>query len=458
MTLWSSYSTGEDPLIYIKINEAKSMKNLMAITPLQFLGTPTPSSKFQEIGSELFNVIKQDLDVSSYFEIMPQKSYLQDTSKVPLKPNFSDETDKTSFFSSWKTLKTDFLIRAAFTRAGDDLTLEAYVYHVPKSILVFGKKYQSTVKGVRRLAHTFCNDVLENLTGQKGMFLSKIAVSSDRDGGNSKEIYTMDWDGANPFKVSNYKSLAISPAWSNNGKKLAFTAYVKRSRSKMRNADLLLYDFDTGKTRLTSFRPGINSGASFSPDDQYIYLTLSESGSPDIFKMTLDGVLTKKLTTGPNQAINVEPAVSPDGKFIAFSSDRHGRPMIYIMSQDGDKSYLKRITQHGTFNSTPVWSPDGKKLAFSAQNEDRDGHFDIFVVDINDTSKIVRITSALKKNGKPAKNEDPSFSPDGRFIMYTSNRTGFNQIYISTVDGKEERWVTNDEFNYYKPKWSKNFE
>ncbi len=214
---------------------------------------------------------------------------------------------------------------------------------------------------------------------------------------------------------------------------------------------MILLDIASGKRSLVSYRQGINSGAAFSPDGKYIYLTVSQGTSPDIYKMALDGNLSNKITNGPAGALNVEPAASNDGK-LAFSSDRAGRPMIYTANSDG--SGIKRITFAGVFNSSPSWSPDGKKIAFSGQSED---HFDIFVMNADGTG-MIRLTSAKKPNGGWASNEDPSFSPDGRFVMYTSNRTGKNQIYVSTADGTEERRVTNDSHNYFKPKWSNNIE
>ncbi|MNS81541.1 translocation protein TolB [compost metagenome] len=304
------------------------------------------------------------------------------------------------------------------------------------------------------MGHTFANDLLKAMTGQNGPFLSKVVAGSDLNGsGKVKEIVVMDWDGSNIDQVTNHRSICLSPAWSPDGKSIAYTSYIKRIGNKFRNADLILLNLTTGKRAPISYRAGINSGASFDPDGRHIYLTISQGTRPDIYKMTYDGKLVLKLTNGPTGAMNVEPAVSPDGKQVAFSSDRSGRaPMVYVMDANGNN--VKRITFAGQFNSTPAWSPDGKKIAFSGQSDD---HFDIFVMN-SDGSDMKRLTSARKPNGKWASNEDPSFSPDGRFVMYTSDRTGKSQIYISTVDGTEERRVTNDEVNYYKPKWSQNFE
>ena len=221
----------------------------------------------------------------------------------------------------------------------------------------------------------------------------------------------------------------------------------------MSNVSLYTLDLQTNKRVLTSFRPGVNSGAVFARDGKSIYLGMSlGSGSADIYKINLLGEIEFRLTKGPAGAINVEPSLSPDGSKIAFSSERGGRPMIYVMNSDG--SNVKRLTYKGAYNSSPSWSPDGKKIAFAGQN---DSNFDIYVMD-SDGSNLQKVTSSQKVNGKPAHSEDPSFSPDSRYVVYTSNRTGKNQIYISTVDGSEERRVTNDSKNYYRPKWSVNLE
>lgn len=436
--------------IYIKMGEARTKKSLLAFPPLQYFGSPTSASKFQSVGAEIFNTVTNDLTVSSYFQFIKQSAFLEDTGKTGLMP--APGQSNGFKFQSWSTVGADFLIKTGFSIAGDEVTLETYTYHVPQAKLILGKKYKGPVTSARRIAHTFANDILTALTGKTGMFLSRVVVSSDRGGGQAKEIYVMDWDGANASQVTTHRSLSISPAWSPDGKKIAYTSYVKRVGAKFRNADMLLLDLVSGKRSLISYRQGINSGASFSPDGKNIYLTISQGTNPDIYKITYDGALDGKITNGPAGAMNVEPAVSADGSKIAFSSDRAGKPMIYTMNADG--SGVKRLTFAGVFNSSPSWSPDGKKIAFAGQSED---HFDIFVMNA-DGSGMLRLTSAKKPNGRMSSNEDPSFSPDGRFVMYTSNRTGKNQIYISTIDGTEERRVTSDEHNYFKPKWSKNIE
>lgn len=435
--------------IYIPIGQAQTKKSLMALPPPQYVGNPSANPNYKSIGADLFKVIQNDLAVAGYFQFVQPSAYLEAPEKTGPKPAPEPNGFK---WESWKEIGTEFMIRMNYSIAGDTVTLETYTYHVPRQKLVLGMKYEGKTSSVRRIAHKFCNEVLEALTGKKGMFLSRVVASSDRGGGEFKEIYVMDWDGVNYDKITSHNTIALSPVWSPDATKVAYTAFVQRAKTKVRNADLFLYELATGKRWLVSYRQGVNSGASFSKDGKNIFLTLSQGGTPDIFKMTLDGELVTKLTNGPRGAMNVEPSVSPDGNKIAFSSDRSGQTMIHIMGADG--SNQKRVTFAGKFNASPSWSPEGDRIAFAGWAED---HFDIFTMK-SDGTDMIRITSAKKANGKWAQNEDPVFSPDGRFIMYTSNRTGTNQIYISNLDGTEERRITDDKHNYFKPKWSKNIE
>lgn len=433
--------------IYIKLGEAKTKKSLLALPSFQNIGAPK-SSKESSTGLELFNVVKNDLEASTYFQFIEKSAYLEDVSDKGLRPF---PTDANGFkFDSWKQISADFLIRAGYSILGKEVNLETYLYHVPKGTLVFGKKYKTQITAARKMAHTFANDVLKALTGQEGMYLSRIVVASDKGIAPSREIFIMDWDGANLEKISSHKSIALSPTWSANGKKIAYSAFVKRGRTNHRNADMFLYDVASEKRELISYRQGMNSGASFSPDNQHIFLTISQGLNPDIYKINYTGDIVSKITNGPAGSMNVEPAVSPDGKKIAFSSDRAGQTMIYIMNIDGTN--VERMTFAGQFNASPAWSPDGKKIAFAGQ---LGNNFDIFILTV-EGKNLVRVTKANKANGKPSNNEDPSWSPDGRFVMYTSDRTGKSQVYISTPDGLEERRITLDSANYFKPKWSPN--
>ncbi len=454
LLLFSNFSRADDEpvpsesdTIYIKVGEAKVKKSLLAFPSLLFLSSPSLVPKYKTIGAELFNTVTNDLEVANLFTFIKPEAFIEDPAKVGLTPAPGNPAG--FHFESWKKNETDFLLRGGFkVTDGTKLELEIYLYYVPQAKLIMGKKYLADLKDLRHTAHTFADDVMKALTGKKGIFRTKFVVGSDKAGNSWKEIYVTDWDGRNVIGVTNHRSISMSPCWSPNGKTIAYTTFAYHPNLHSRNPDLFSYDIFDGKRYLVSSRRGLNSGSNFSGDGQWIYLTITQGGDPDIYKMTLEGDSLSKVTNGPRGTLNVEPNVSRENGKVAFSSDRSGNPMIYTMGPNGEG--VKRLTFAGKYNSSPSFSPDGKKIAFAGRDKD---HFDIFTMN-DDGSDMRRLTSAKKTNGRNADNEDPSFSPDGRYVVFTSNRTGKSQIYIVSIDGTMERRITVDNHNYFKPRWS----
>ncbi len=432
--------------IHLNVGDAKFKKSIMAIPTFQYLGTLGLSKNYLTFGKEIYDTIQFDLSVSSYFDFLKREAFIEDTSKVSLRPVIEEASGFN--FSSWKQIGADFLIRAGYKIVDDEATLEIYLYYVPQQKRVLAKTYKGRSKDARIIAHTVANDIVKELTGIRGFFLSKIVTSRTTEP-QQREIFVMDWDGANVRAITHHHSIANSPAWSADGKTIGYRNFTYHTTERTRNADLFFYNLANQERKLISARPGINSGVSFFPDGKYIALTMTRGESPNIYKMTMDGRSFDALTSSKKDVLNVEPSVSPDGKKIAFSSDRNGRPMVYVMNTDGTN--VKRLTIAGEFNSCPKWSPDGKKIAFAGSDK---GHFDLFVMDA-DGENMIRLTSAKKTtNDKMSDNEDPSFSPDGRHILFSSNRDGHHQLYIVDIDGENERRITFDKNDYYKPAWS----
>ncbi len=437
----------EDSQIFIDVGQAQAKKSLIAFPPLQYIGSQSTNGAHLQAGQNLFRVMFNDLSVSNFFTFVQPEAFLEDPNKVGLKP--APGTPNGFNFANWKTVGAEFLVRAAYQVVAGELSMEIYVYHVPSTKLVLGKKYNGAASTYRVLAHTFANDLVKALTGKRGMFTTKIVASrQETKAPGPKEIFVLDWDGANVTKITDHRSLSLSPVWSTRGDKVAYTAYAFHKAQKVQNSDLFIYDIKSGKRLMVSYRKGMNSGAAFLPGDTHLLATLSHEGNPDIYRMNVAGVELKALTHGPSRAMNVEPAVSPDGKQIAFSSDRAGRPNVFIMNVDG--SSAKRITFAGKYNASPAWSPDGKTLAFAGFDAD---HFDIFTIAL-EGGGLKRLTDARKANGKASNNESPSWSPDGRQILFSSDRTGHSQLYLVSPDGTGERRITDDNHNWDKPKWS----
>lgn len=252
---WAQSSSNNDNRVYIDVGQASVKRSLLAFPPLKNLGTGT----YAELEKTLFQVLTNNLTVSSYFTFIKPEAFLEDPAKVGLRP--APGTPGGFNFNNWSTIGAEFLIRAGYSVTGDTVRLETYLYHVPRANLILGRTYEGSKLTVRRMAHTYANDIIEALTGKKGMFLTKIVASRQDGGKGNKEIFVMDWDGHNPDPITNHKSLAISPAWSPDGKKVAYTAYAFHTKEKRRNANLFIYETDTSRRFMVSYRQGINSGA-----------------------------------------------------------------------------------------------------------------------------------------------------------------------------------------------------
>jgi TolB protein len=185
---------------------------------------------------------------------------------------------------------------------------------------------------------------------------------------------------------------------------------------------------------------GTNMAGDFLPKGNSFVFSSTKDGTPDLYTYNIDSGTSKKLTS--TFGIEVSPAVSPDGQFIAFVSDRGGTPQIYVMRSDG--SEVRRVSFEGNYKTSPCWSPTGDRIAFAG----RRGKNQIFIVK-PDGSELTQLTDA-------GNNEDPSFSPDGRYITFTSDRDRTKTIYIMRANGESQHRITPKDLRAFGPRWSPN--
>jgi len=322
------------------------------------------------------------------------------------------------------------------------------------SVSMAGKKTLSYSLGgdLREVSHQISHDLYKELTGKGSIFKSKIIFVSDRDGvkaNNVKEIYQMDFDGGNLKRLTFHKGTVISPALSQDGSQVLYSL-IKNSRSKKRNNDLYLLNMKTGQSQMISSRKGINSGAVFMPGGKEILLTLSHQGNAELYAMNLATKKIRRVTK--NRAPDVDPSVNVRGNLMTFLSGRSGlgKPMVYIADPRAQETSVKRVSFVGRFNATPRFSPDGSEIAFSSWLDNR---FDLFRIDSNGAN-IARLTKDFGSN------EDPSYSNDGQFIAFSSQRVisrrkAVQNIYIMDRDGDIWGQITKNIGNCSSPRWSK---
>lgn len=347
-----------------------------------------------------------------------------------LQPFSSGITPADTDFTAWQNGGYDLLVRSEHSLKGDELTIEFRLYDVPNRKMMTAKRYLGKKKELRRFAHSFADEVLLTMTGEKGCFTTRIAFVSTRTG--NKEIGIMDWDGHNPLPLTRNGSINLNPDFAPSGREILFTSY------KRGNPDLYRRALSSTAEVPLSTRKGLNITGSWSPDGSRIALALSKDGDAEIYTIAKDGSHPQRLTV--SSALEVYPAWSPDGKQIAFVSDRLGKPQIFIMDAAGGKA--RRLTTSGSYNVNPRWSPKGDRIVYSRSQ----GGFQIYSIR-PDGSEDTQLTSA-------GSNENPSWSPDGRFITFSSRRSGGDGIYVMRADGSGQTRVSQTAGGYFQPAWS----
>ncbi|MFQ5579349.1 MAG: Tol-Pal system beta propeller repeat protein TolB [Nitrospiria bacterium] len=328
------------------------------------------------------------------------------------------------------------LVWARLYASEDDWVLESYAYETAKGEQVIGVKIIGSRESIRALAHRFSDKVVQYFTGEKGIAETKVTFISDLSG--KKEVYIMDYDGRNPRRITTDRSIAISPRWSFNGKKITYTSY------RSGNPDIYLLDLTSGfRKSLVSF-PGLNFSTSWSPLGDRIAFASTKDGNAEIYTMNTDGTGHKRLTF--NAADDLSPSWSPTGKQIAFTSDRGGGPQIYIMDDNGMN--VRRLTFIGKYNTSPTWSPKGDWIAYTCRDEEKRLKL---CADRADGQQSIRITES-----GPWDDESPSWALNGRDLVFTSSRSGKNQIYSIHLDGTRLIRLTSSPANNTSPSWSPN--
>ena len=334
-------------------------------------------------------------------------------------------------FAPWRSAGADLLIKIGYQLNNDKLTIECRLFDVARERELSAKRYNGGRQDLRRITHTFSDEVMQAVTGERGPFTGKIAFVSKATG--NKEICLMDYDGHNVVRLTKNGSINLNPEFSPSGREIIFTSYKKR------NPDLYRRELYTGTEARISYSQGINVTAAYAPDGARIALAKTKDGHSQIYLISKDGKELARLTK--TSAIDVSPSWSPDGTRIAFVSDRLGSPQVFIMNADGTGT--RRLTTTGSYNVSPRWSPKGDRIAYCRQEGNG---FQVYTITPEGTGDT-RLTSE-------GNNEHPRWSPDARFITFSSKRGGAESIYVMRADGSGETRVSRGKGADSHPTWS----
>lgn len=334
--------------------------------------------------------------------------------------------------SLWRQKGADALVTGSVTRLADGrFDIRFRLWDVARGQDLGGQSYVVVVGDLRQSAHHIADFVYEKLTGEKGVFSTRIAyVTKVAERFN---LWVADSDGENAQSALTSPEPIISPAWSPNGAQLAYVSFESRKPV------VYAHDVATGKRRLLANFRGSNSAPAWSPDGRSLAVTLSLTGGSQLYVIDTAGSgAPKRLAQSTN--IDTEPAYSPDGRSIYFVSDRGGSPQIYRMPASGGNA--DRVTFTGSYNISPAVSPDGRWLAYISRIS---GAFKLHVMELA-TGSAASITDT-------GNDERPSFAPNSKLIVYATQIQGRETLMTTTVDGKLKARLAGQAGDIREPDW-----
>ena len=333
--------------------------------------------------------------------------------------------------TQWRARAADALVVGSVSRLADGrFDVRFKLWDVVKGVELGGQSTLVAQADLRLAAHRIADYVHEKLIGQKGVFSTRIAYVTRA--GRNFTLRIADADGEGGQVALNSAEPIISPAWSPDGRELAYVSFESQK------AVVYVQDVASGKRRVVANFRGSNSAPAWSPDGQTLAVTLSRDGGSQLFLIGRHGDNVRRLTQ--SLGIDTEPAFSPDGQFVYFVSDRGGSPQIYRTSVSGGGA--ERITFGGSYNISPAISPDGKTLAYIARQGNA---FRLYVQDLaGGAPQLLSDTS---------EDESPSFAPNGRLIIYASRAQGRDVLMTTTLDGKIRTRLVSTNADVREPVW-----
>jgi TolB protein len=332
----------------------------------------------------------------------------------------------------WRARGAEALVIGSIApQAGGRYEIRFRLMDATKQTQLVGIAYTVTESQLRLTAHKIADAIYEKLTGDVGVFATRITYVVKR--GPRYELQVADADGFNPQTVVASGEPIISPAWSRDGTRLAYVSFEGKKPV------VYVQSLVTGGRQAVANFPGSNSAPAWSPDGRRLAVVLTKDGGSQIYLINANGGGTPQRLT-QSSAIDTEPNFSPDGQLLLFTSDRGGSPQIYGMSVNGGD--VRRLTFEGTYNVSPRFSPDGKSFTFIQRNG---GRFNVAVQDLA-TRQVQVLTDGVV-------DESPSFAPNGRLILYASGAKGRGILAAVSNDGRVKQRLMESSGDVREPAW-----
>jgi TolB protein len=334
-------------------------------------------------------------------------------------------------FADWTTRNAEALVIGKTEPASDGrVEVRFRLFDVAKQSQLASYSYVVAPAQLRATAHRIADVIYERLTGDKGVFSTKITYVVKR--GRRYELQVADADGFNAQSVLASNEPIMSPSWSPDGSRLAYVSFDQKKPI------VVVQNLAQGTTKVVASYRGNNSAPAWSPDSRYLAVALSKDGLTQVYRVPAGGGDAERLTESPG--IDTQPAYSPDGQWIAFTSDRGGSPQVYRMPAAGGAA--TRLTFEGTYNVGPRYSPDGKSIAFVQRDG---GRYRIASLEIA-TGQVSVLTDGNL-------DDSPTYAPNGKMILYEAQVGGRGQLAAVSGDGRVRQRLTSAAGDVQDPAW-----